>query len=104
MIIPKYVQDLMKRAKFAIGYGDPGYTLEITKETPYTHASTLDTEIKRLEKWVKRVMPEDDLDVPTMIVNKIPKKTHYCNQYAIVTIYDPVMKELEKYIRGGNKK
>lgn len=101
MIIPKYVQSLMERAKFAVGYGDPGYTIEITKETHYTHASTLESEVKRLENWVKRVMPKDDLEVPTMVINRVPKKTHHCNQYAVVTIYDPVMQKLEKYIKGG---
>lgn len=44
-------------------------------------------------------MPEDDLGVPTMIINSVPKKTHYCKQYAVVTIYDPVMKWIEQYIK-----
>ena len=93
MKIPKYVQDLMSRAKFAKGYGDPGYTIEITKETPYTYASTLESEVKRLESWVKRMMPEDDLGAPTMVINtKFPMKTRHCNRYAVVTIYDPIMK------------
>lgn len=104
MLIPLYVKDLMDRSSFAIGYGDPGYTIEIKKRTHYSQVSTLESEIKRLESWVKRIMPEDELDVPTMIINKIPKKTTYKHmQYAVVTIYDPVMKELEKYIkRDGN--
>lgn len=29
--------------------------------------------------------------------------TFYANQYAIVTIYDPVMKQLEKYIPKSDK-
>ncbi len=100
MQIPKYIKELMERAAFVRGYGDPGYTIEIRKRTPYSLVSTLETEIRRLEKWVKRVMPEDDLGVPTMIINRIPKKTTYKDtQYAVVTIYDPVMKELEPYIQ-----
>ena len=98
MTTPKYIQDIMSRAKFAIGYGDPGYTIEITKATPYTRVETLWTEIGRLEKWVKRVMPEDDWEIPTMIINRLPKTTHYGRQYAVVTIYDPVMRQLEKYM------
>lgn len=101
MKIPKYVQEIMSRSKFAIGYGDPGYTIEIKKESPYTHASTLEEEVNRLKKWVERVMPDDELGVPTMVINtKFPMKTMHRNQYAIVTIYDPVMKELEKYIKN----
>lgn len=99
MKIPKYIQDMMERARFVVGYGDPGYTIEIRKATPYTQVSTLKKEIERLEKWVNRMMPKDDLGVPTIIINKIPKKTHYINQYAIVTIYDPIMKQLEEYIK-----
>ena len=49
------------------------------------------------------MMPKDDLGVPTMIINRIPKKTHYANQYAIVTIYDPVMKQLE-YIPKSDRR
>lgn len=103
MKIPKYIQDMMERARFVVGYGDPGYTIAIRKPTPYTQVSTFKVEIERLEKWVKRMMPKDDLGVPTMIINKIPKKTHYANQYAIVTIYDPIMKQLEKYIQKTDK-
>ena len=44
-------------------------------------------------------MPEDDLGVPTMIVNSIPTKTHYCDQYAVVTIFDPIMQRIERYIK-----
>lgn len=104
MLIPLYVQDLMERATFARGYGEAGYTIEIKKRTHYSYVSTLEAEIKRLEGWVKRMMPEDDLGVPTMVINRIPKKTTYKHmQYAVVTIYDPIMKELEKYIDGGKR-
>ena len=104
MEIPKYIQDIMERSGFVVGYGDPGYTIAIRKATPYTQVSTFKVEIERLEKWVKRMMPKDDLGVPTMIINKIPKKTHYANQYAIVTIYDPIMKYLEEYIQDSELK
>lgn len=101
MMIPKYVQELMSRAKFARGYGEAGYTIEITKATPYTRVETLRAEIERLERWVVRTMPEDELGVPTMIINRVPKDTHYCRQYAVVTIFDPIMQKLEKYIEEG---
>lgn len=99
MIIPKYVQELMNRSSFVLGSGEPGYTIRINKSTPYTKIDTLKTEVGRLERWVKRMMPEDTLGVPTMIINSIPRKTHYCNQYAVVTIYDPIMQRIEQYIR-----
>lgn len=103
MEIPKYIQDIMERSKFVLSYGEPGYTIAIRKATPYTQVSTFKVEIERLEKWVQQMMSKDDLGVPTMIINRIPKKTHYANQYAIVTIYDPIMKQLEKYIQKSDK-
>lgn len=100
MVIPKYVQELMSRSKFVIGAGEAGYTIRIYKSTPYTKIPTLKAEVERLQKWIERIMPEDDLGVPTMLINSIPSKTHYCNQYAVVTIFDPVMQRIEKYITG----
>lgn len=100
MIIPKYIQEMMSRSRFALGYGDAGYTIEIVKATPYARVNTLRAEVERLQLWVNRQLPEDEIGVPTMVINRVPKVTHYCNQYAIVTIFDPIMKELEKYIGG----
>jgi hypothetical protein len=37
-------------------------------------------------------------DCPTARINTIPYITHYYDQLAIVTIYDPVMKWLEPYM------
>lgn len=96
MVIPKYVQELMGRSKFALGAGEPGYTIRIYKSAPYTKIPTLKAEVEQLQKWVERIMPEDDLGVPTMIVDSIPDKTHYHSQYAVVTIFDPIMQKLEK--------
>ena len=103
MIIPQYVQEIMGRSEFVLGYCDPGYTIRIRKSTPYTTISTFKTEIGRLKKWVDRMMPEDELDVPTMVVHSVPSKTHYRNQYAVVTIYDPIMQQIERYIRKEMK-
>lgn len=89
----------MGRAGFVLGSGEAGYTIRIYKSTPYSKVSTLKAEVERLQKWVERMMPEDNLGVPTMIVNSIPTKTHYCDQYAVVTIFDPIMQRIEKYIK-----
>ena len=99
MKIPKYVQEIMKRSEFVRGYGDPGYTITIRKARPYTRISTLKAEIERLQNWLERMMPKDEFSIPTMMVNNIPSRTHYCNQCAVVTIYDPIMREIEKYMR-----
>ena len=101
MKVPKYVQELMGRAEFDLLHprGEPGYTLKIKKATPYTKADTLKAEAERLVAWANRmapVPPEWESDTATVV--SVPKETHYRDQYAVVTIYDPVMKELEKYI------
>ena len=54
--IPVYVQKLMSRASFAIGYGEPGHTLEIEKATPYTCVYTLRAEVERFVVWINRIM------------------------------------------------
>lgn len=103
MKIPKYVQEIMERSEFVRGYGDPGYTIKIRKATPYTRISTLSAEIQRLQSWVDRMMPKDEFSIPTMVINSIPSRTHYRNQYTVVTIYDPIMGEIEKYMRKEMK-
>ena len=103
MVVPKYVQEIMVRSEFVLGSGDPGYTIRIRKSTPNTTVNTFNAEIGRLKKWVDRMMPEDELNVPTMVVHSVSSKTHYRNQYAIVTIYDPIMQQLERYMRKEAK-
>jgi len=99
MKIPKFVQEIMERSKFALGEGDPGYTIEVRKETPYTYADTFQREIERLVAWANRVVPHIE-GVPNAIINRVPTKTRHEFQYATVTIYDPIMQQIEKYIAG----
>ena len=97
MKIPKYVVEMMNRAKYEfdsfknnVDYA-AGYTIKIRKPTAYTKIDTFKTEIERLKKWVEKNNGE-------MIILDIPNKTHYVNQVATVTIFDPVMKYIESYI------
>ena len=102
MKIPKYVQELMGRAEFDLSHprGEPGYTIRIKKATPYTKADTLNDEVKRLVAWANRIAPvPPEWESDTAFIVSVPKSTHYRDQYAVVTIYDPVMKELEKLIK-----
>lgn len=99
MKIPKYVQELMGRAKynFSLPGKNPsaaaGYTIEIAKYSHYETADTFRAEIDRLKKWVER-QPGGE-----MIVISSPSHTvHKTMQYATVTIFDPVMQKIERYI------
>ena len=97
MKIPKFVQEIMDRSKFALYEGDPGYTIIIRKETPYTYVDTFQRELERLVAWANRAVPCYE-DVPNAVINWMPNKTHHHFQYATVTIYDPIMQQIEKYI------
>lgn len=97
MKIPKYVQEIMARSKFTLGEGNPGYTIVIRKETPYTYLCTFQQEIERLVAWANRVVPHYD-DVPNATIDRMPERNHHQYQFATVTIYDPIMQQLEKYI------
>lgn len=97
MKIPKYVVELMERSEYNYS-GDPGYTVSIHKATPYTKAPTFKKELDRLISWANKQIPQDP-ENPTATINHFPTKTHYCDQTAIVTIYDPVMKYIEQFIR-----
>ena len=99
MNVPKYILDILSRSEMARGIGDPGYTILVHKATPYTRVCTLQEEINRMVKWCNRQVSQME-DCPTAKVNKMPHVTHYCDQVAIVTIYDPIMLKLESYIGG----
>lgn len=108
MNTPKYIIDIMSRAKYATGYGDPAYTIEIRKATPYTHVSTFEKEINRFvdyanNEWLKRLKangwtPDEGFE-PIAVINNVPKETHYRNQYAVVTIGDPIMLDLDEWMQ-----
>lgn len=93
--VPKYIQDLMERARYDYDTKHPkyavGYTIKIDKRTCYVRAETHQAEIEKLAAWVRRQGGEID-------IIHVPASTRIGWQPAIVTIYDPVMQHLEKYI------
>lgn len=102
MIIPQYVQDLMKRSTYVysnsrIMLDNPnyeiGYTIRIRKRTEYAKVETLQQEVERLVNWANR-----EAGIETAYILSVPTKTHYCDQGAIVTILDPIMQRIEQYI------
>lgn len=99
MKIPKYVADLMNRAKYDFnlsGKNDNyscGYTVQIEKYSYYETAEAFRKEIDRLKKWVERQNGGE------MVIISYPSHTvHKTMQYATVTIFDPVMKHIEQFI------
>lgn len=103
MNIPKYVIDILERAKYSYGANSvPGYTIAIEKQTQYKRASTLDSEARRLVKWANREyqkLSKDDTAIA--MIDSVPAETVYkYKQYATVTIFDPIMQHIEKHIKG----
>lgn len=97
--VPMYVMELLKRSRYNYTADHPdyaaGYTLEIEKRTVWAFVETLAKEIRRLEGWVKR-------NGGTMSIISLPEQTRYCRQYAVVTIFDPLMKALEQHIEADS--
>lgn len=104
MKIPKYVIDLMNRARYNYtASGDnyaAGYTIDIAKYSHYETAQAFRKEIERLVNWANRQgFAAPDLDIMTAYILSVPNKTkHKSMQYATITIFDPLMKYIEKYI------
>lgn len=102
MKIPKYVVELLNRSKyefeFFTNHADyaTGYTIRIRKSTPYSKANTFAAEIERLKCWVEKNHGE-------MIVIDVPRETHFAYQTATVTIFDPVMQNIELYISNDHQ-
>ena len=99
MKIPKYILDILSRAKYEFDFCvknekyAAGYTICITKSTEYTTISTFNKEIVRLVNWVNKQVSN------TAFILYVPNKTKHTKQFAIVTIFDPVMQKIENYIR-----
>ena len=99
MIIPKYVQELMGRRRYEYDFlrshenYSAGYTIKLRKRSAYAQIDTLRKEVERLCKWANKVA-----GVETAFILDMPTKTHHVNQVAVVTIFDPVMQHIEKYI------
>lgn len=98
MKIPNYVLDILSRSKYDFDFCTKnenyasGYTICITKPTERTLISTFNKEIVRFVNWTNKQIPN------TAFVLYIPNKTKYTKQFAIVTIFDPVMKKIENFI------
>lgn len=107
MKIPKYIEDTLwpsstYRARYEFDYDivfgydwgyAAGYTIRIYKYSAFEHIETFNKRLDKLKAWVER-QPGGEC-----IILRRPDATHYQAQYAVVTIYDPVMKCIEHLIR-----
>lgn len=95
--IPKFVRELLSRAEYAYSPdSEPGYSLKIHKRSIYANVSSLKKEVERFCAWADRNTPEG---LNKSVILCVPKQNHYTDQIAIVTVYDPVMKKIEEFIK-----
>lgn len=101
MNIPKYVIDIMERSRYFYEFDSikekkdlcaVGYTILVPKVSVYSKAYTLSEEVNKLKKWVERQ------EGGVCHILSLPEQTRYDVQYAVVSIFDPVMKHLSAYI------
>ncbi len=123
MKIPKYVQNILARSEYEYTFCTrnenyaPGYTIRIRKEVPYMTARVFEREVRRFAAWAQREFKrtycpgwkrtddwkgEEGWD-PYRIawVLSVPQKTRHDWQYAVITIVDPIMKDIEEFIGKG---
>ena len=96
MKAPQYITTPLKRAEFYFGKdGVVGYSIKIFKHTRYEYAQTLRNRCSQIITWCNKQVPES----AEMVF--CPKETHNTNQFAVITIYDPLMLHLEKFIKAA---
>lgn len=96
MKTPQYIITPLKRAEFYFGKdGVVGYSIKIHKHTIYEYADTLLHRCGKIITWCNKQIPGS----AEMVF--CPKETHYRDQFAVITIYDPLMLHLEQFIKAA---
>jgi hypothetical protein len=96
MKAPNYITNSLHNAEFYFGEdGCVGYSIKIFKHTRYENANTLRIRCAAIIGWCNNQIPGSAEMV------SYPKVTHYTQQFAVITIYDPVMLYLEKFIKAA---
>ena len=104
-MLPKYVQNILARSEWKMPYylknhvREGFYTFAIRKETDYTTARVFRREVERFLAWAQREARRK-YNYPGTVgyILTIPEMTCHRQQWAIVKITDPVMKDIENYI------
>lgn len=98
MRIPKKYKELIWKAEYEFDecvnheqYA-AGYTLKVYKPSERTLIPTFRRQLEELVAWANRQCEG------SAYILRCPSRTFYCKQYAVVTIWDPVMQQLEKCI------
>jgi len=106
LTIPKYVENILSRSQWKAPYYMAGkyregfYTFTILKETDYVTARVFQREVERFVAWANREAKKaTGIQQPVATIISIPEKTRHAEQYAVVKIVDPIMKQIEDHIK-----
>lgn len=108
MKVPKYISELLYGAKFVYDLNDyvcrgegevcnkdklsAGYTIAIRKYNTCGACEPFRKEIERFAAWVNR---QNGGECHILYTPSVASRKH--TQYAIVTVYDPVMQGVEQF-------
>lgn len=99
--VPQYIREILSRAGYEFDYltthpeFKQGFTLHIRKRTPYTSVRAFRREVEDFCYWADRTA-----HAPVSRIVHIPDTMRPCDQFAYVTILDPVMLQIEDYIKN----
>lgn len=96
MKIPNYVTETIGELNFVRGMdydNQPGYTIKVYKPSDYMTINVFRKRIDKVLEWARQHHAE-------AYVNWFPERTHYTEQFAVITITDPVMIALEKALKA----
>lgn len=116
MKIPKYVQELVKQRRIRPApldeqgelydqkLGEYGFMFRVYRRDNYYRDYTFEAEVKRLVAWANRNYAEGLVCKFRWFMDKEHRKPYYKRDYAVVSITDPVAKQLEKMIEQVSKR
>lgn len=116
MKIPKYVQELVKQRRIRPApldeqgelydqkLGEYGFMFRVYRRDNYYRDYTFEAEVKRLVAWANRNYAEGLVCKFRWFTDKEHRKPYYKRDYAVVSITDPVAKQLEKMIEQVSKR
>jgi len=105
--MPKYVECILARSQWEMpwymkGVREGFYTFAIGKASAYETTRVFRRDVERFIAWANREARKSygfSKDYKVAYLVRIPEKTRHEQQWAIVKIVDPIMKDIEGYIK-----
>lgn len=96
METPNYIKSALRGAKYYFGKDCvAGYSIKIYKHSRYEYSQTLRSRCGKIITWCNKQV-EGSAEMVFC-----PSCTNYSDQFAVITIYDPLMMHLEQFIKAA---